>query len=53
MNSEVLTVLSINIIVGWDVTPYILMYDEFRSYDSTSLNFRFQIICDKNRGSLC
>ena len=42
MDSVVLTVLSITIIVFWVVTPYILIHDEFRSYDSTSSNFTFQ-----------
>jgi len=42
MRSKVLTVLVINLIVCWYVTPYILMHDAVRYYGSTSSNFRFQ-----------
>jgi len=44
MRSEILTVLSINlrVVVCWDVTPYILIHDAVRYYDSKLSNFRFQ-----------
>jgi hypothetical protein len=42
MGSEVLTVLSINLIVCWGVTPYSWMHNADRSYESKSSNFRFQ-----------
>ena len=42
MRSEVLKALGIKLIVCWDKTPFSLMRNAVRFYDSTSSNFRLQ-----------